>query len=333
VKILKMRRVLLILISANISLFFISLFFGSYDLTPKELFNSMLNVDTTAQENIVLWQIRIPRALIAVFAGAGLAVASAIFQSTFRNRLADPGIVGIAPAAAFGALLALNFGFRSNNYALSILYALFLTWITVLALFTLERHSHVSNSLLIFGIAINSLYTALIVVFAQSSTNPQARSFLSLSMGSLATVTWQDFYPIAGGVLLAIAFLIINAKRIDLIYLSDLEIRTLKVSPNRIKIEAGIAAGAIIAFATTSLGVISFIGLLVPNIVKACGIYLHRYLLLLSALVGALLLLLADTLARSLISNLELPVSIFLVAMGVPFLIGLLLRKKEVQSG
>lgn len=328
-----MKRVLLSLLVANISLLLISLFFGSYDLAPRELFSALFHLETTAQENVVLWQIRIPRALTAVFAGAGLAVASAIFQSAFRNRLADPGIVGIAPAAAFGALLALNSGFISDNYVLSLIFALSLTWITVLTLFTLERHSHVSNSLLLFGIAINSMYTALIAVFAQVSSNPQARSFLSLSMGSLATVTWQDFYPIAGGVLLALIFLIINAKRIDLLYLSDLEIRTLKVSPNRIKIGAGIAAGAIIALATTSLGVISFIGLLVPNIVKAFGIYLHRNLLLLSALIGALLLLLADTLARSFIANLELPVSIFLVAMGVPFLIGSLLRKKGVQSG
>lgn len=312
--------------------FFLSLFVGSYTINPRELVSLLIHPGADSQEAIILWQIRLPRALLALIAGAGLAVASALFQNTFRNRLADPAIIGISPAAAFGTLIALSIGSFAENQVVISLFALAATWATIACLFYLERHSVMSNSLLILGIAINALFSALIAVLAQMSNNPQSRSFVSWSMGSLATVTWPDLYLMTVVVLLAIIFSVSNAKTMDLLYISDSEIRGVNESPSRIRISAALSGGAIIALSTSVLGVISFIGLLVPNIVKAMGFYLHRQYLLLSGAMGAVLLLISDTLARTLIANLELPVSIFLVVIGVPFLVSLVLRK-QVSNG
>ena len=326
-----MKRYLPAISILTVLVFLFSLFLGSYQITPRELLSLLVHPANKSQEALILWQIRLPRALLAVVAGAGLAVASALFQNTFRNRLADPAIIGISPAAAFGTLIALSISSFSENQLVLSLFALATTWITIAFLFYLESRSVISNSLLILGIAINALFSALIAVFAQMTSNPQARSFVSWSMGSLATATWQDLYVLAAVVIFTITLVITKRKKFDLLYLSDSEIRSVHEHPSHIRIFAALAGGAIIAISTSALGVISFIGLLVPNIVKVMGIYLHRKLLILSAITGAFLLLVSDTLARTLVANLELPVSIFLVVIGVPFLVSLVLRKQATN--
>lgn len=327
-----MKRHLLLITLLTTFVLFLSLFLGSYSINPGKLVSLLLNPGQDTQESIILWEIRMPRALLALVAGAGLAIASALFQNTFRNRLADPAIIGISPAAAFGTLIALGISSIADNQIILSLFALAVTWGTIAILFYLERKSRISNSLLIVGIAMNALFSALIAVFAQMTSNVQARSFVNWSMGSLATVTWSDFYLVSGVIGFGIFSAFIITSKLDLLYLSDSEILGINENPSRIRLMAALSGGAIIALSTSVLGVIPFIGLLVPNIVKAMGVYLHRKFLLMCAALGALILLISDTLARTLIANLELPVSFFLVVIGVPFLLSFVVRKQAINA-
>lgn len=322
------RRFTSIIYLAIPIIFFISLFLGSYQISPSNLLKILIYQGKNAEENLVIWQIRLPRLLLAIFAGAGLAVASSIFQSIFRNRLADPAIIGISSAAACGAVIASSFSVIAGSILPSTLLSLSITWATIFILFTLESRSKINQALIILGVSINALFTGLIAAFSQINSSPQVRSFTSWSMGTLATVTWSDFYIVLCGTTIGIAVLVVISRKLDLFFISDVEIRALGENPSKVKTIAALAAGAMVALASSTLGVISFIGLLVPNIVKAAGIYLHRESIYIIAGLGAILLLISDTLARTLISNLELPVSIFLVLIGVPFLITMLLSKR-----
>ena len=323
-----MRRTILVCCFAIPILFGFSLAFGSYAISVGNVLQALMNPGGKNLDNIVIWQIRLPRTLIALLSGAGLAVASGVFQSIFRNRLADPAIIGISSAAACGAVVASSISIVSGSLAASALFALISTWLVAYILFHMERRSQISQSLIILGVAINALLMGFVATFAQISSSPQARSFTSWSMGSLATGNWSDLLLIFTGSTIGITLLAVYSRKLDLLYISDVEIIAMGENPLRIKLIASLAAGVMIAFATSTLGVISFLGLLVPNIVKSLGIYLHRSSIYLMALIGAVLLLLSDILARTLIANLELPVSLFLVLFGVPFLVHLILRKQ-----
>jgi iron complex transport system permease protein len=283
----------------------------------------------TANATIILLQLRLPRACLALCVGAGLGGAGAAMQGYLRNPLADPGLFGIAPGAALGAVLSLWLGAASiwalPGFALigaggaMALLALIAGRSGGVALFTLA------------GMMIASLAGALMSLAISLSPTPFALSeIVTWLMGALADRSWRDVMIAAPLTLAGLAALVAAGSSLDAMTLGEVAARSLGVDPRRLQwlmiFGVGLTVGAGVAVA----GIIGFVGLVVPHLVRPLTDRRPSSILLPSALAGALLLLIADCLCRIMpLAGGELRLGIALSLLGAPFFLGLLLRMRK----
>jgi iron complex transport system permease protein len=283
----------------------------------------------TANATIILLQLRLPRACLALCVGAGLGGAGAAMQGYLRNPLADPGLFGIAPGAALGAVLSLWLGAASiwalPGFALigaggaMALLALIAGRSGGVALFTLA------------GMMIASLAGALMSLAISLSPTPFALSeIVTWLMGALADRSWRDVMIAAPLTLAGLAALVAAGRSLDAMTLGEVAARSLGVDPRRLQwlmiVGVGLTVGAGVAVA----GIIGFVGLVVPHLVRPLTDRRPSSILLPSALAGALLLLIADCLCRIMpLAGGELRLGIALSLLGAPFFLGLLLRMRK----
>jgi iron complex transport system permease protein len=283
----------------------------------------------TANATIILLQLRLPRACLALCVGAGLGGAGAAMQGYLRNPLADPGLFGIAPGAALGAVLSLWLGAASiwalPGFALigaggaMALLALIAGRSGGVALFTLA------------GMMIASLAGALMSLAISLSPTPFALSeIVTWLMGALADRSWRDVMIAAPLTLAGLAALVAAGSSLDAMTLGEVAARSLGVDPRRLQwlmiVGVGLTVGAGVAVA----GIIGFVGLVVPHLVRPLTDRRPSSILLPSALAGALLLLIADCLCRIMpLAGGELRLGIALSLLGAPFFLGLLLRMRK----
>ena len=299
---------------------------------------ALLQANLTPQEQAVLSSIRLPRVLLAVIVGAALAVSGAALQGLFRNPLADPGLIGIASGAALAvALMIVIIGPLPGIlglYGLSIAAFMggLLTSIVIFRFAGLTGASSVTY-ILLAGIAINALASAGTGFLAYLSDDQELRSLTFWTMGSLGGALWPGVLICASLVIPATFVLYRNAQRLNILLLGESEARHLGVDSERLKRNIIICTAISVGAAVAVSGIIGFVGLVIPPLIRLTLGPDHRLLIPASALLGAIILIIADTVSRTLLAPAEIPVGIFTSLIGGPFFLWLLIKQYSGRFG
>lgn len=279
--------------------------------------------DALAQD--IFWQLRLPRVCLAAFTGAALALAGLLLQDLFRNPLVEPGLLGVSAGAGLAAVLALAAGL-AGPWLLPVLAFAGALGTLALVLALGRRLGRSSATLLLVGVALNALVAALVQLLLSLGDNSLLRSASFWLMGSFAQAEWRLLLPAAGLLLLVALRARQRASALDLWQLGDTEAAHLGLDVVRFRREIMLLGSLLVALAVAQAGGIGFIGLLAPHMARRLGAVLHRQLLPASLLLGALLAVAADWMARSLIAPLELPVGVLTALLGAPAFLLLFLR-------
>ena len=290
------------------------------------LFNPGAN--TSAAE--ILWQIRIPRMITALIVGAALGVAGTLAQGATNNPLAEPAILGTSA----GAALAVVIGVLANVVVIGSIAAMviaaigaLLATLLTLRFATLDRSVSPLN-LVIIGLAFSATISAIVGILTTAISRSDARSISFWSFGSLALTNSSDLLPLLIFTVTGIAIALWIAPRLDLLSLGDATAKHLGIDPRKVRRIVLIALAILIGAAVSTVGTISFLGLAAPHIARLVGGPKHRPLIVQSALLGATILLIADTLARTIAAPNELNVGLFTALIGAPIL-ALLVRNRQ----
>lgn len=298
---------------------------------PLSLFAGRVWIDpaSTPNASLILAELRLPRALLGVIVGAGLGAAGAAMQGYLRNPLADPGLFGIAPGAALGAVVALWFGYAASAWLLP-LFALFGAAGAMALLALIAGRTGGIALFTLAGLMVASLAGALTSLAISMAPNAFAMSQIVLWLnGALTDRGWREVLLAAPLVLAGIALLMRTGRPLDALTLGEPVARSLGVDTTRLLwflvLGIGLTVGAGVAVA----GIIGFVGLIVPHLVRPLTDRRPSQLILPSALAGALLVLVADSVVRILPLVTELRLGIALSLLGAPFFLGLLLRMRK----
>ena len=294
-------------------------------------------IASVARDQLVLWSIRLPRIALAIMIGALLAAGGTVMQGLFRNPLADPALAGIAPGAGFAAALAIVVGDRmladsKMPFELLPVAAIVGALTATVILYRLAtRHGRTSiATLLLAGIAIGALANAGIGFLVFLADDRQLRDITFWLLGSLGGATWNKAAAIAPFAALMLAGLPFIARGLDLIVLGEAEAFHMGIAVERLKRIAIVLVAAATGAAVSVAGVIGFVGIVVPHLLRLAIGPGHRLLLPAALCLGAILLLLADTFARVVAAPAELPIGIVTAAIGAPFFLSLLLRQRAL---
>ncbi|OYT70494.1 MAG: heme ABC transporter permease [Chloracidobacterium sp. CP2_5A] len=300
-----------------------------------------LGVPFTEQQRAVLLTIRLPRVLFGALIGAGLAMAGATMQGVFRNPLADPGIIGVSSGAALAAVLCI----RANGWlfgksggalaAYQLPLAAFLGGgAAVYAVYRLARREGTLSVglLLLAGIALAMLTEALRGALIFAATDDQLRSVTFWSLGSLGAASWFNLALVALLALPAMVCLGRLARPLDALLLGESEARHLGFDVASLVRTTMLAATLIVGSAVAFAGIVGFIGLVAPHLIRLAAGPSHRTLLPGAALLGACLVVLADLLARTVVSPAEMPLGVVTASLGAPCFLWLLLREGGFRS-
>lgn len=291
-------------------------------------------VDTaqvSTRDLAVVWQLRIPRVLLGAMVGAALAMAGASLQGLFGNPLADPGIVGVSQGAALGAVAAIVLGTATLG-----------GWVVPVAAFAggalaigltyfLARPGRGTGNatLLLVGIAMAAFCSALIGFFTYIASEAELQSLVFWQMGSLASADWADVAAVVPLFVIGVLGLQRLGTPLDMLALGERQAQHLGLDVARTRLHlvafSALLVGAAVAFA----GVVSFIGLVVPHVARLLVGPGHRWLLPVSGVLGALLIVVSDTLARTLDPPSEIPLGLFSAALGAPFFLWLVLQHRR----
>jgi iron complex transport system permease protein len=294
------------------------------------LLSALLNPGADSSAAQILWQIRIPRIFTALIVGAALGVAGALAQGATNNPLAEPAILGTSA----GAALAVVIGVLANivvigsvgAMAIAAIGALLATLLT-LRFATLERSVSPLN-LVIIGLSLSATISAVVGLLTTAVSRSDARSISFWSFGSLALTNSNDLIPLLIFTLVGFVIALVIAPKLDQLSLGDTTARHLGIDPRKVRRVALIALAILIGAAVSTVGTISFLGLAAPHIARLISGPKHRPLILQSALLGATILLVADTLARTIAAPNELNVGLFTALIGAPIL-AILVRSRQ----
>lgn len=318
---------------------------GAFAIAPREVLSILLyavGIDTgitfAPQQETVFHAIRLPRVLMAVLVGAGLAAAGAAMQGLFRNPLADPGLIGVSSGAALAAAFVIVLGatlLPGLSRALGLFtlpLAAFLGGLAVtVVIYTLAtRDGRLSLPIMLLaGIAVNALAGAGIGLFTYIATDEQLRNITFWSLGSLAGSSWRVIALCAPATMLAVALAWSTAGPLNAILLGEAEAGHLGVDVKRLKISVIVATALAVGTLVAFTGIIGFIGLVAPHMLRLVAGPDHRIVIPGSALLGATLTLAADTVARTIAAPAEMPIGILTALIGAPFFLGLLLAQRR----
>ncbi|WP_067709218.1 FecCD family ABC transporter permease [Nocardia yamanashiensis] len=283
---------------------------------------------------VTLWEVRFPRVVLAVLVGAALATAGALLQGVFANPLAEPGVIGVSAGAAVGAGTVIVVG-GAFAAAWSVAAGAFVAGLgTTVVVYLLSRSNGRTEvvTLVLTGVAVNAFAGGLIS-FLLFSASPAARDQLVFwQMGSLNGATWQSVAVVAPLTLLGVLAALAMAAKLDLLALGESAARHLGVDVERLRRNVIVVVAILATAGVAFTGIILFVGLIVPHLVRMLVGPAHRVLIPLSALLGALVLVAADIGARSLVHSADLPLGMITSLVGAPFFFWLL-RRTRARSG
>lgn len=318
-KCLGYRILMLSLLLLPVPVIFISLFIGSYDLSPAEVITGYLAAimgggAPDIQIN-VLMNMRLPRIVLAFLVGASLSVAGACFQGIFRNPLVSPDILGLSSGAAFGAALAV-----SVFSTLPVQAGAFLFSLVALGLAYLMAHQKGETpviSLVLSGVITSFVFSALLTSIQFAINERALQSIVFWMMGSLHTASWYKVHQALPWILIGVLGIIVLRWQLNVIALGDEEARAVGMRTESMKAALIISASLAASAAVAAAGIISLVGLIVPHMVRMLAGPDHRIVIPLSITVGGSFLVLVDDLSRSLFWF-ELPVGIMTTLIGAP---------------
>ena len=342
----KNRRNTLVIIAMLVAVAVVSvacLFIGSSNMTLTDALNALLGSGNDAQSRII-WKIRMPRVLAAVIAGAGLAVAGLIMQTTLNNAMASPSTLGVSNAAVFGANLSIiafaggflttgnnlsSFDVGANPYATSVLAFVFATISVLLILGLCTLRSFSPNVVVLCGIAIGSVWTAATTILQFYATDVGLSAAVVWSFGDLGRATYRTDAIMAVAVLVGFVFFMLMAWKYNALLSGEATAKTMGVHVEGLRFASLLLASVITAICVSFLGIIGFVGIICPHVTKKLLGQDHRVTIPVSCLMGSLLLVLADTLSRSIGSGSALPVGAITSLLGAPFFIAIIFGRKE----
>jgi len=295
----------------------------------------------TSIQNMVLLNIRLPRILLAILVGTGLGTSGAILQGLFRNPLVDPGFIGVSSGAAVGAMIAIMFSaffstFINKNLLVFLLpiLAIIGSFITTLMVYILSKVHNKTNimAMLLSGIAINALSGALIGIFISISTDSQLRSFTFWTLGGLDNADWSVILTTSIFIIFPLTIIYKMKSQLDIFMLGDAEAMHLGINVEWLKKKIILISSIMVGISVSFCGMIGFIGLITPHLIRMIIGPNHNYLIPASALLGALLLTTSDIIAKSIISPAQLPIGVVTSCIGAPFFIWLIYNQKKRLS-
>ncbi|WP_440468933.1 FecCD family ABC transporter permease [Pseudomonas sp. YH-1] len=296
-----------------------------------------VSADGLGQAELIVGQIRLPRTLLGIATGGVLALAGVAMQGLFRNPLADPGLIGVSSGAALGAAIAIVFGASIGGlpeaFAPYLLSACaFAGGLMVTALvYRLGRHNGQTSvaTMLLAGIALTALAGALIGLFTYLADDATLRTLTFWNLGSLNGASYPRLWPLLLITLLVACWLPRRVDALNALLLGESEARHLGFDVERLKVELILCTALGVGAAVAAAGMIGFIGLVVPHLLRLIVGPDHRILLPASMFGGAILLLLADLIARLALAPAELPIGIVTALIGAPFFLYLLIRGRS----
>ncbi|QYY34392.1 iron ABC transporter permease [Ruficoccus sp. ZRK36] len=289
----------------------------------------------------VVWDLRLPRIVLGLAVGAGISLAGAAMQGLFRNPLADPGIIGVSSGAATGGVLAILFGgiiAGASAHLVQYMLPIFAMAGGVGVTFLIYRLSSIGGrthiaTMLLTGIAINAISGALIgYVVTRFADDTQIRTITFWTLGSLAGANWQSALLVAGLTLAGGAWVLSQWRALNAFLLGEAEAFQLGVNVQLVKRGLIFVTAAMVGITVAACGVIGFVGLVVPHMIRISLGPDHRWLLPGSAILGGAVLVGADLGARTLVAPAELQIGILTALIGGPFFLGLLLSAKRKLS-
>ena len=276
----------------------------------------------SAVDDAILWQIRAPRVVLAAMVGGMLAIAGSAYQGVFRNPLADPYLLGIAAGAGLGATLAIAYAdFQTGQGILLPLAAFAGASVAVAAAYVLGRSTagaHGTTTLVLAGVVV-ALFMTAVQTFVQQQRSDTLRAVYSWILGGFQTADWQEVGVVAPYIVFSCIVILLHRRVLDVLRLGDDEATSLGIRVGRARLVLVVAATLGTAAAVAVSGLIGFVGIIVPHTIRMIAAPSYRAVVPLSLLLGAGFLVLADVLARTILSPAELPIGVVTAFFGAPF--------------
>jgi len=282
-------------------------------------------------ETIIL-EIRLPRVILAGLVGAALAMAGATYQGLFRNPLADPYLIGVAQGASLGAVIGflLPFDWQGAGFGVIPILAFSGALLSVAIVYSLARVGKTLpvTTLILAGVALGALWGS-VVSYLIISSGEKMHGIIFWLMGSFSLSEWSEVKVVLPYVAVGVAVILLYSRSLNVMQLDEEQAQQLGINVEKVKLILLVAATLITAAAVSFVGTIGFVGIIIPHAVRLLWGPDHRFLLPLSVLTGAVFLIIADLVARTVLAPTEIPVGIITAICGVPFFLYLLRRKKR----
>jgi len=310
-----------------------SIAIGSVFISPLDVSRALVGQASRETFTTIIWSIRLPRTILIALVGAALAGSGAAYQGLFRNPLADPYLIGVASGAGLGAVFAMSLNWPYSIFGLLAVptLAFFASLLTVLIVFMFSRvGSDVpATNLILAGVAVSS-FTGAVTSFLMLRSTGELRRALSWLLGGVSLISWPAILSLVPFLAIGLSALILSGHALNLLQFGDEQASQLGLDTRRAKIIIIVAASLVTAAAVSFAGIIGFVGLIIPHVIRIFWGADYRRLIPLSILAGASALLLADVLARVVIAPQELPVGIVTALAGAPFFLWVLRRGKNL---
>ena len=313
----------------------VALVTGTVTIPLREFFAALF--DSHSQSHVILFQIRLPRILLALSVGLILASSGAVMQGLFRNPLADPSLIGVSSGASVGASLVIvsiahflppGIHVDMPLIALGAFAGGFAATILVYRLATSEIGTSVATMLLA-GIAISALSGAFNSLLSYVADNDMLRRISVWQMGNLSGANWNSLWLVAVSAVLLLVLFPRDSKSLNALLLGESEARHLGIHVQRVKQRLILLTAFGVGVSVAAAGLVTFVGLIIPHLVRLLIGPDHRMLIPCSALAGGILLVIADSIARVVVAPAELPTGIITALLGAPFFIGLLIQQRK----
>ena len=321
------------------AVFVVGISLGAANISLWDVVQTLLGKTVSKRIDLIIWQIRMPQALTAVVSGVGLAVAGAVMQSILRNPLGSPFTLGISHAAAFGAALSvmlLGSGVMasshvgavtlSNPYLTTAIAFLFCLMAAGIIIAVSKIRGATPEVMVLTGVALGALFTAGTMFLQYFADDVQLASMVFWTFGDVARASWRELSFVSIVTVVATLYFIVNSWNYNAVDAGDETAMGLGVNVNRVRVMGMLIASLVTAVIVAFLGIIGFVGLVCPHMVRYLIGGDHRFLLPATAVLGGMLLLAADTAARLILAPHLLPVSVLTAFMGAPVFVYLIVR-------
>jgi iron complex transport system permease protein len=327
-----MRNPFIITLFALIVMLIFSIAIGSVFIPPVDLWSALTGVTNNETFRTIVWNIRLPRTLLIALVGAALGGSGAAYQGLFRNPLADPYLIGVASGAGLGAVLAMSVNWPYTGLGLLAvpLAAFIASLLTVYIVYLLSNIGGTvpTTSLILAGVAVSSFAVSLTSFLMLRSTG-EIRRALGWLLGGVSLVGWDVTLTLIPYLAIGLTALLLNGYSLNVMQFGDDQAAQMGLNVRRAKVFIVVAASLVTAAAVSFSGIIGFVGLVVPHIVRIWWGVDYRRLIPLSIIGGASVLLFADVLARIVMAPQELPVGIVTALAGAPFFLWVLRHAKN----